>query len=107
MSNSCPVIASSFPCNIPKSLAIAFAVTIWSPVIITVFIPALLQALTDSFTPFLGGSIIPINPIKTKLFSILFELISFGKTSTSKYATPSTLSALSAIFPFCFFILSK
>ena len=38
-----PVIASCPSSNIPNSLAIAIAVDLWSPVIITVFIPAVLH----------------------------------------------------------------
>ena len=64
LSNSSPVMAKSCPFKIPNSFAIALAVAIWSPVIITVFIPAFLQVLTASFTPSLGGSIIPISPYK-------------------------------------------
>ena len=69
--------------------------------------PALLQAKTASFTPFLGGSIIPIKPSKISPFSKKSADISFGIISTSKYATPNTLNAFSAIFSFLFFILLK
>ena len=62
LSSSSPVIAKSCGFKMPKSFAIAFAVATWSPVIITVLIPALLQVATASFTPSLGGSIMPINP---------------------------------------------
>ena len=63
----------------PKSFAIAFAVAIWSPVIITVFIPALLQDAIASFTPSLGGSTIPISPQNTKSFSIFALSILLGR----------------------------
>ena len=75
----------------------ALAVCKWSPVIITVFIPALLQVLTASLTPSLGGSIIPINPQNIKSFSIVPESIVVGSLSTSLYATAITLNAPSAI----------
>ena len=68
---------------IPNSLAIAFAVRMWSPVIITVLIPAAWQFATASFTPFLGGSIMPIKPTKTKSFSILLLSIVCGNAVIS------------------------
>ena len=61
-SSSLPVIASSSFSKIPKALAIAIAVILWSPVIITVLIPAVLHFSTASFTSSLGGSIIPTIP---------------------------------------------
>ena len=45
----------------------------WSPVIITVLIPASLHSLTASFTSGRGGSIIPCRPIKVKSFSASFS----------------------------------
>ena len=104
LSNSWPVIALSWAPNIFNSFAIALAVAIWSPVIITVFIPARRQVLTASFTPSLGGSIIPTNPTKFKLFSILSESILLGIWSKSLYATAITLNALSAICKFSLWI---
>ena len=106
MSNSCPVIAFSPSFRIPKFFAIAFAVSKWSPVIITVFIPAFLHVFTASFTPSLGGSIIPINPTKVKLFSIELLSILFGNSVTSLKATAITLKALCAICSFSFFIFN-
>ena len=100
LSNSCPVIALSFLDNIPNFSAIAFAVSIWSPVIITVFIPAFLQVSTASFTPSLGGSNIPISPTKFKLFSMFILSIFVGKFSISLYATAITLKAFLAICSF-------
>ena len=104
LSSSSPVIAKSLPLNMPKSFAIAFAVIIWSPVIITVFIPAFLQVATASFTPSLGGSIIPINPIKIRFFSTVSVSILLGKLGMSKYAIANTLKASSAILLFWFSI---
>ena len=54
---------------IPTLLAIARAVFILSPVIITIFIPEFLQVLIAFGTDILGGSIIPINPINIILCS--------------------------------------
>ena len=81
--SSAPVIAISFFLSIPKSFAIATAVTIWSPVIITVFIPAFLHVAIAAFTPSLGGSTIPINPTKLSPFSIVAVSILLGNISTS------------------------
>ena len=69
LSSSVPVIASSSFSNIPNFLAIAMAVILWSPVIITVFIPADLHFSTASFASSLGGSIIPYIPTNVKSFS--------------------------------------
>ena len=75
-SKSAPVIASSSFSNIPNFLAIAVAVILWSPVIITVFIPAVLHFSTAIFASSLGGSIIPTIPTNIKSFSI-FSISSF------------------------------
>ena len=66
---------------IPNSLAIAPAVTTWSPVIITVLIPAFLARAIAAFDSGLGGSIIPIKPIKRKSFSNASEVMSLGSSS--------------------------
>ena len=66
-SNSVPVIAKSLSLLIiPNSLAIAWAVFKWSPVIIIGLIPAEIHSLIEIFTSSRGGSIIPIKPIKFK-----------------------------------------
>ena len=106
-SSSSPATAKSPFLKIPSSFAIALAVCRWSPVIITVFIPAFLQVLTASFTPSLGGSIIPINPTNIKSFSIASAVIFTGKLSASLYATAITLKAFSLISLFWYFILSS
>ena len=49
----------------------AKAVSGWSPVIITVRMPAFLHLSTDSAAPFLGGSIIPKKPRKQRSFSLI------------------------------------
>ena len=61
-SNSCPIIHSSGDEAIPSFLAIAKAVSLWSPVIIIVFTPAPLKTRTDSITSGRSGSIIPTIP---------------------------------------------
>ena len=89
----------------PKLFAIAVAVTLWSPVIITVFIPAVLHFSTAIFASSLGGSIIPTIPRKTKSFSI-FSISSFdGSCSKTLYAQPNTRKASFAIFSFTSSIL--
>ena len=67
--SSAPVIASSSFSNIPNCCAIAVAVILWSPVIITVFIPAFLHFWTACFASSLGGSIIPHIPTNVKSLS--------------------------------------
>ncbi len=71
-SNSRPLkVSPDF--RIPNSRAMATAVSLWSPVIITGFIPAPSQISIASFTPFLGGSIIPTIPTKTISDSTSFK----------------------------------
>jgi hypothetical protein len=53
----------------PNCFAMAFAVSSWSPVI-TGMIPACMHAETAFFASFLGGSIMPANPIKVNEDSI-------------------------------------
>ena len=76
--------------------AIAKAVTLWSPVIIIVRIPASRQVLTDAATSFRGGSIMPTIPIKVKLFSK--SAFASGKLSTILVANPSTRKASACIW---------
>ena len=66
---SSPERASPFSSVIPNSFAIAKAVVLWSPVIMTVVIPAFLKIETASLHSGLGGSIIPTKPTKTKFSS--------------------------------------
>ena len=74
------------------SLAIAIAVVLWSPVIITVFIPEFLAFLTASYTSSLGGSIIAIRPINVNSFSSSIEGLKLS--STFLVANANTLNAL-------------
>ena len=97
-SNSVPVKASLSSFNIPSFLAIATAVILWSPVIITVFIPAFLHFSTAFFASILGGSIIPTIPINVKSLSIVFISVFDGMWSNSLYANAKTLKASLAIF---------
>ena len=55
--------------NIPIASAIAVAVILWSPVIITGIIPARRASFTACTASGRGGSIIDIRPIKIKSFS--------------------------------------
>ena len=63
---SAPSQASDKSCNIPTLFAIAAAVILWSPVIITGRIPAFIHSATAAFDSSLGGSIIAIRPRNTK-----------------------------------------
>ena len=100
LSSSAPVIALSPSCNMPSWAAMADAVTTWSPVIITGFIPACLHTATASLTSSLGGSIMPTSPRKVKPLSTPSEVSSCGISSTCLYAKASTRSALELISSF-------
>ncbi len=69
--------------NISSSEAMAAAVSLWSPVIIITLIPAVLHFLIASFASFLGGSIIPISPLKINSFSTLFSVKLFLSSISS------------------------
>ena len=75
ISSSAPSRAKSPSLKIPTSRATAIAVILWSPVIMTGFIPALIQSATAALLSSLGGSVIAHNPINVYLFSS-FSLIS-------------------------------
>ena len=79
----------------PKFLAIATAVFLWSPVIIIVLMPASRAILIDALTSSLAGSIIPTAPKKTKCCSI--SSFSCGKFKMVRLAKPKTLKAWSDI----------
>ena len=78
---------------------------LWSPVIITTFIPAVLHFSTATFASSLGGSIIPTIPINIKSFSIVAISSFVGIWSISLYAHPNTLKASFAISSFFSLIL--
>ena len=96
LSNSSPLKALSPSLNNPNSFVIAIAVSLWSPVITTVLMPADLHFIIDSLTSSLGGSIIACKPIKIKFFSTISD---FGVyfSANDLYANPKTLKALLAI----------
>ena len=96
-SNSAPVIASLSSFKIPNSLAIAVAVILWSPVIITVLIPADIHFFTASFASSLGGSIIPTIPTKVSPDSRFLTSSSVNVWFITLYPTASTLKAFFAI----------
>ena len=99
-SSSLPVIASSSFSSIPSFLAIAIAVILWSPVIITVFIPAFLHFSTAFFASSLGGSIIPAIPTYIRSVSMFFISSFVGLWSNSLYPNANTLNASFAISSF-------
>ena len=69
-SSSRPVMAISPSSNMPICFAMAVAVILWSPVIITGLMPALLASATAALDSSLGGSIMEIRPRKMKSFSL-------------------------------------
>jgi len=68
------VARASLPFWLIILFAIAIAVFLWSPVIITTLIPASSHVLIASLTSSLGGSIIACNPTKIRLCSAFPEL---------------------------------
>ena len=98
ISLSCaPVIACEASSTIPSCLAMATAVSIWSPVIITGRMPALWHSLIASTTSGRTGSIMPVMPTKIKSCSSASGLKSVGGFSYSRLAQASTRSALFAM----------
>ena len=70
--NSAPVSACAVSSIIPMRRAMAMAVTLWSPVIITGRIPACLALATAERDSGLGGSIMAIRPRKIRSSSSAF-----------------------------------
>ena len=102
--SSCPVTATSPSLYIPICLAMAVAVTLWSPVIITGFIPAPIAVATASTASSLGGSIIATSPVNVYPYSL--SMHSFSSSLHSLYANARTLMPFSEKALFCFFIAS-
>ena len=61
-----PVMAWSSCSRIPSCLAMATAVSRWSPVIITARMPAVLHSAMAAFTSGRMGSIMPASPRKVR-----------------------------------------
>jgi hypothetical protein len=72
---SCPSV------YMPISLAMAVAVSTWSPVIITVRIPASFAVCTATMLSGRGGSIIPIRPPKVRFDSSSQTVMTSGSLS--------------------------
>ena len=77
----------------PISRAIASAVSLWSPVTITLFSPAPFATRTASITSGRAGSIMPSRPTKVSSFSSVSGVGLSGTASSGRQATPSTRSA--------------
>ena len=78
---SAPSQASDKSCKIPILLAIAAAVILWSPVIMTGRIPAFIHSATASLDSTLGGSIMAISPRNIRWFSSSIDNVCFSETS--------------------------
>mmetsp|Transcript_88417 Transcript_88417/g.254985 ORF Transcript_88417/g.254985 Transcript_88417/m.254985 type:complete len:253 (-) Transcript_88417:1593-2351(-) len=63
---NCSLSESASPCKILMRVAMARAVSGWSPVTITTFTPAICALTTASATPSLGGSSMPYRPTNSK-----------------------------------------
>ena len=96
-STSVPVSTASCSCIIPNSRAMADAVILWSPVIITGLIPALRHWATATFASSRGGSIIPTIPRNMRSDSIVSVEIASGSSLMDLLATARTRNALDAI----------
>ena len=82
---------------IPSSKAMATAVSLWSPVIITGLMPARLHSSIAAFTSGRTGSIIPASPMKTRFFSSSEGSKLVGSCVKGLYAPHITLKALLAM----------
>ena len=80
-SSSAPVMAICPGSRMPSSLAIAVAVSLWSPVIITGRMPALRHRAMASFTSGRIGSIIPHMPIQVRSCSSVPGSLEAGRSS--------------------------
>ena len=90
VSISAPSHASDSSLRIPILFAMAAAVTLWSPVIITGLIPARIHSATAALDSSLGGSIIEIRPRNVRSSSSSSTISVF--VSSLLYANPRTLS---------------
>ena len=97
-STSAPVSTLSPSDIMPRLEAMAPAVILWSPVIITGLMPAALHLATATFASSRGGSIIPTIPRKVRSFSRVAGVISEGSSFRALEATASTRRACEAIF---------
>ena len=102
LSRALPVTACEGSSNIPNSLAMATAVSLWSPVIITGRMPAVRHCWMAAFTSGRTGSIMPARPTKHRSCSRYSGLSSLGRPpSHRRMAAASTRRALSAMALFC------
>ena len=95
--SSSPVTARSPSCSIPNSLAMATAVSTWSPVIIIALMPAASHSSIAALTSGRTGSIIPHSPTKQSFCSRYCGAALSGGASQRLSAQARTRSALSAI----------
>ena len=96
-SSSGPSTASSVWSINPSSRATATAVSLWSPVIITVRIPARRQRSIDFFASGRGGSDMAMSPAKVNPVSA--DSSTGPSWSSSRQASARTLNAWPANFP--------
>ena len=105
--SSLPITTWEGSVRMPSSRAIATAVSIWSPVIITTRMPASWHLSTAALTSGRMGSIMPVRPIKVRPFSMASAEVSSGSASQSRFAQASTRSARSAMRLFSAMISSR
>ena len=95
--SSAPVMAFLPSESMPSSFAIATAVSLWSPVIMTVWMPALWHSSMAGFTSGLTGSIMPESPTKQSPVSMAEGSVSEGISFQFFLERASTRRALSAM----------
>ena len=81
---SAPVMHWLLSVAIPKSFAMAKAVSTWSPVIMTVSTWAPLKLSTAPRASALGGSIMPTSPTKTMFFSSFKSPLCFTAIASTR-----------------------
>ena len=92
-----PVTASEASFRMPSSLAMATAVSMWSPVIMMGRMPAPRHSSMAAFTSGRTGSIMPVRPTKQSSCSRASGEKSSGASFHQRAAAARTRSALSAM----------
>ena len=103
-----PVMAWLRSEMMPSSLAMATAVSMWSPVIMTTFMPAPWASSMAAFTSGRTGSIMPERPTNVRsCSSVSGSKAAGGSLPHSRRAEAMTRSAWSAMLLFCSLIRAR
>ena len=98
LSSSAPVMAWLASVMMPSSLAMATAVSLWSPVIMTGRMPASRHSTMAGLTSGRTGSIMPVRPRKHRSCSRKAGSLLAGFSAQSRLAAARTRRAWSAMF---------